>query len=58
MSDAVKLTSQLLMKHEAGIVDPEYQNFPSGANAPRSTAVTVAVLDPGPVVDMEMIAVK
>lgn len=58
MSDVVKVNVYLTDEKLKQEMDAEYSKVFSGANAPCRTAVTVAALDPGRVVEMEMIAVK
>jgi 2-iminobutanoate/2-iminopropanoate deaminase len=58
MSDVVKVNVYITDEKMKSELDAEYQKFFSGASAPCRTAVTVAALDPGRVVEMEMIAVK
>jgi enamine deaminase RidA (YjgF/YER057c/UK114 family) len=58
MSDVVKVNVYITDEKLKPEMDAEYQKFFSGPTAACRTAVTVASLDPGRLVEMEMIAVK
>lgn len=58
MSDVVKVNVYLTDEKLKQEMDAEYAKVFSGASAPSRTAVTIAALDPGRVLEMEMIAVK
>ncbi|HWB87562.1 MAG TPA: RidA family protein [Bryobacteraceae bacterium] len=58
MSDVVKVNVYITDEKLKPEMDAEYQKVFSGENAPCRTAVTVASLDPGRVVEMDMIAIK
>ena len=56
--DVVKVNVYLTDEKLKQEMDAEYSKVFSGANASCRTAVTVSALDPGRIVEMEMIAVK
>ena len=58
MTDVVKVNVYITDEKLKPEMNKEYAKFFSGEKAPVRTAVTVAALDPGRIVEMEMIAVR